>query len=43
MIVDNFIFFGKRKTESKKHLVILSITNAYSNIYEITAGYLNRF
>ena len=30
VIVDNFIFFGQRKTESKKHLVNPSITGAYS-------------
>jgi len=33
VIVDNFIFFGKRKTESKKHVVIPSITGAYSETY----------
>lgn len=33
VIVDNFIFFGKRKTEPKKHVVIPSITGAYSETY----------
>lgn len=33
VIVDNFIFFGKRKTESKEHLVIPSIPGAYSHVF----------
>lgn len=33
LIIDNFIFFGRRKTESKKHLVNPSITAACSKTY----------